>query len=127
MMDDDAAIPAFTIVPAQAGWYVAIFIPGQPGKEDSPPFFDLEPIIAWHIEHARYAAMARRPARDRCHHITPMTVGYPNANLIHNDWAIKRPDGKFEIMEDIAQDTEAEALAHMQHEHEERIKKEKPA
>jgi hypothetical protein len=51
----------------------------------------------------------------------------PRSRLSRSDWAIKRPDGKFEIMEDIAQDTEAEALAYMQHEHEERIKKEKPA
>jgi hypothetical protein len=40
-----------------------------------------------------------------------------NLEFIGNDWAIKRPDGRYELLEDRSFGSEAEALAYMQERH----------
>jgi hypothetical protein len=96
-----------TTVPAQPGWFVAIFI------EKDKPGFAYDPIVAWEIERVErdYHPSAHR-AGERCvtHHVIPLTTENDMENHA-NMWAIKRPDGKYEIPGDTTCDTEADALA----------------
>jgi hypothetical protein len=92
-----------TIVPALPGWYVALFMEAVtlPSGESRDACFSLEPIIAWEIERHvfPYHPVAGRPAGEHgvSHDVNPITV---NGNMLTgtaNEWAIKRPDGTFEI------------------------------
>jgi hypothetical protein len=115
MTDDDAPIPHFSIVPALPGWHVAIFIAG--GSEDGEawdPYFTLEPIIAWMIEHHRYHSSARRPPHERAHHVDPITVEGTQSTRSSNPWAYKKPDGRFDFPAGESFDTEMAALKYAQ-------------
>jgi hypothetical protein len=113
MNDDDAPIPIFTIVPAQPNWFVAVFIPaGSEAGESWSARFVYDPIIAWEIGHDRYHASVRRAAHERCHHVEPITID--GRVTISNAWAIKRPDGKFELPADTTFDDEDDALKYLQ-------------
>ena len=99
-----------TIVPALAGWYVALFIEGDKASGDH---FALDSIIAWEIEREDrpYRASAGRPG-ERCvsHYPMPITLE-GNTNNMANQWAIKTPDGKFEFVGDQTCDNESAAVA----------------
>jgi hypothetical protein len=70
-------------VAAQPGWFLAVF--------DSTNGVRYEQIIAWEIERTTSprGLVVRLPI--------PITVSN-NADLVLNDWAIKRPDGRFVIL-----------------------------
>src|SRR5215813_12054271 len=69
----------YTTVAAQPGWFLAIF-----ASTDGVRY---EQIIAWEIERTTSprGLVSRLPI--------PITVS-DNADLILNDWAIRRPDGR---------------------------------
>jgi hypothetical protein len=96
-----------TIIPASSGWLVCHLVDGGPGPDE----FVYEPIIAWEIERIEsdYHPRVNRPD-ERCvfHGVMPLTTN-GNMNNQANLWCIKRPDGKFEVLDSI-QDTEAEAM-----------------
>jgi hypothetical protein len=70
-------------VAAQPGWFLAVF--------DNTNGVRYEQIIAWEIERTTSprGLVGRLPI--------PITVSN-NADLVLNDWAVKRPDGKFVIL-----------------------------
>jgi hypothetical protein len=118
-MIEDAPIPLFSFIPAQPNWYVAVFIPaGSETGETWPPRFDLESIIAWKIENARYHPRAGMASTDRIHHVSPITIAFGDMEHCDNDWAIKTPDGRFQLLADRDFDVEAEALKYLQEQHE---------
>ena len=73
-----------TTVAAQPGWFLAVF--------DSTNDVRYEQIIAWEIERTTSprGLVGRFPI--------PITVNNNNTDLVLNDWAIKRPDGKFVLL-----------------------------
>jgi len=94
----------YTIVAAQAGWFLAIFASNGVRYEQ---------IIAWEIRRttSRNGLVNRSPI--------PITAESNNGDLVCTDWAIKRPDGKFvlhnngmsaELLSRIAPCTEVELL-----------------
>ena len=92
-----------TIVPAVAGWYVAVFIEGD---------IYLDPIIAWEVERVEkpyHPGVGRLGEQCISHWVDPLTI---NGNMTDfaDTWAIKRPDGKFEIPHDRVCDNEAEVI-----------------
>jgi hypothetical protein len=73
-----------TTVAAQPGWFLAVF--------DSTNGVRYEQIIAWEIERtkSRNGLVSRFPI--------PITAESNNTDLVLSDWAIKRPDGKFVLL-----------------------------
>jgi hypothetical protein len=79
-MNDEITLRA--IIPAEPGWYLARLLFG--GSDEKCPLV-FEPVIAWVIER-----------EDRAYKVDPLTVtGNPND---HSEiWALKTPDGKYQI------------------------------
>jgi hypothetical protein len=99
-----------TIIAALPGWYVAALIEGgeHEGEDDS---LSLDPIIAWEIERREQPChpMAGNPGEPYvAHHVTPITTE-GNRNY-YKKWAIKTPDGKYDIPGETVVDTEAAAI-----------------
>jgi hypothetical protein len=94
-MHDDKTVTT-TIIPALPGWELAIYVRAG---ESRAARVDYEPIIAWEIE---------RTQRPRINpwdynvyrHLAPITARRPNIEQVANPWAIKRPDGKFEVLDE---------------------------
>ena len=86
-----------TTVAAQPGWFLAVF--------DSTNGARYEQIIAWEIERttSRRGFVRRLPI--------PITVS--NTDLVLNDWAIKRPDGKFVVLNGGTSDAQLSKFAHL--------------
>jgi hypothetical protein len=104
-----------TIVPATPDWNVAILISGSENKETGekqPSYFALDPIIAWQIvrDERPYHPDAQCSPGETCvtGDVTPITT--EGLSCESNPWAIKRPDGKFEIPYDRTIENEAEAI-----------------
>jgi hypothetical protein len=75
-----------TIVPAQPGWFLAIF--------DNINSCRCQQIIAWEIRRTTsHNGLVTR-------HSTPITAEGDNADLVCTNWAIRRPDGKFVLRND---------------------------
>jgi hypothetical protein len=105
-----------TIISAVSGWHVAIFVPGDDCHADS---LDLQPIIAWEIE--RY----ERDDKYVTHWVMPLTI---HGNMIDdctNHWAIKRPDGKLEILMDSTYDDEADLMVELKRLHDRDVARER--
>jgi len=104
------------IVPATAGWFVAMYVGAGP---DCPGCLAFEPIIAWEIERSEgpYHPSAGRRPDDLClyHGVIPITVE-GNMDNHTNPWAIKRPDGTYIIPQiaDFKDDAEVMAELHEQ-------------
>jgi hypothetical protein len=101
-----------TIVPALPGWHVAILIKAaKDGTE--PASLALDPIIAWEITRTEqpYHPSVSRPG-ETCvtHDVIPLTIDGNREHCV-NRWAIKRPDGKFEIPEYYTCENEQETIA----------------
>jgi len=98
------------IVPATPGWSVAVYI--APGK-DYDGYLSLHPIIAWEIQREEGPCDPRaggQPGqRYLSHSVMPLTVD-GNMNNHGNLWAIKRPDGTYEIPGDCCFETEADMI-----------------
>jgi hypothetical protein len=86
------------IIPASPGWYRAcFFVRATDPSDDTPPFVDLHPVIAWHVD-----------LETGVGEILPITsagLGRPSADQV----GFKRPDGNYEV-DGETYDTEAEAL-----------------
>jgi hypothetical protein len=111
-----------SIIPAQAGWYVAEFCPGHQDPELTPVFM-LEAIIAWKIEHHEY----QDQREETLQHVLPIGLDGAFADGSYGTtgqrWIYKRPDGKFVDPWGLDFDDEAEALNHLQKEHERDVAK----
>jgi hypothetical protein len=99
-----------TTVPAAPGWYVVLFIEGDDGDWDL--MTELEPVLAWEI--VRHEGPYRDPARRGdtwAHYATyPLTLnGCPSED--GNQWAVKHPNGVFEMPQDQSFANEAALLA----------------
>jgi hypothetical protein len=81
-MNDE--ITARAIIPASPGWYLARLLFGGSDKKCSLVF---EPVIAWSIA---------REEEDRAYKVDPLTVT-GNPNDYSEIWALKTPDGKYQI------------------------------
>lgn len=106
----------FSTVPAAPGWYIATLIEG--GSHNGKTWdacLSLDPIIAWEIErHSRpYHHSAGRPG-ELCitHSVSPITTDGAPGNL-SNMWAIKRPDGQFDVPDDCWLGNEADVIKHL--------------
>jgi hypothetical protein len=111
MRDDEKT--ASTIIPALAGWEFAVYIESS---GDRAGCITCEPIVAWDIERAEgpYHPGARGRSGERwvARQLSPITVGCTDVEHLGNQWAIKRPDGKFQVPGEGAFDTEGELLAY---------------
>lgn len=105
-----------TIVPAQPGWSLAIYVEGgkEPDGKEYAAGFTLEQIIAWEIERKSgpFHPSAGRPG-EKCvsRYVTPITVDSTDVETLSNQWAIRRPDGVYIAPGDRVLGTEAEAVA----------------
>jgi hypothetical protein len=91
-----------TIIPAQPGWFLVLFMPGE--GTDDPDSVRLDPIIAWDIP-------PDRGKKDRC---MPLSVsGNPDYYWCAYPWAIKRPDGSFETEFGDDLKTEQDLMVHL--------------
>ena len=101
-------------VPAAPGWFVAMLI--EAGSEGGESFFSLKPIVAWEIERCSgplHPSAGGRPGEHYVEHsVEPITID-GNMNHYRNQWAIKRPDGQFEIPGDCTLENEADAIRHL--------------
>jgi hypothetical protein len=106
-----------TVVPAAPGWYVAQLIEGGiSGGITLDDRLALDPIVAWEIkrDETPYSPRSARHG-ETCvlHTVEPLTI---DGNMLHlfpsSMWAVKSPDGKFQIPLDGTFDTEAELIAH---------------
>jgi hypothetical protein len=97
-----------TIIPALPGWYVALYV--IPVRATDPARFLLDPIVAWEIT-GREGPKDRHFASsgERIHATIAITLD-GNAEKMHNIWATKTPDGKFNFVAECTCDNEAEAL-----------------
>lgn len=94
-----------TLIPATPGWSIAFFIAaGTHGGETWGDSLLLEPIIAWAIDYEV------NPDLGNWHDVTPVTI---EGTTHIGEWAIKRPDGKFQIPDDTTLDDESAAIAHL--------------
>jgi hypothetical protein len=105
-------------IPAQQGWYTATFVEGKSGEYEDHLTHD--PVIAWDIERwEREPDNSLGPDMNDSpyvrHLVKPVRVS-GNMDSVSNIWAIKRPDGKYEIPDEITLADEAAALAHMREE-----------
>jgi hypothetical protein len=106
-MSDDEKITS-TIIPALPGWELAIFAPaGIHDGESRPACVMYETIVAWDVE--KYDT---RPG-DRWvnRYLIPITVACSDIDSIGNRWAVKRPDGRFEIPGEGVCDSEEKWIA----------------
>jgi hypothetical protein len=105
-----------TITPAPPGWYVALFVAGgEHNGETWEDYLALDPIIAWEIDRVDgpFPEYAKRPGERWVNHeVQPITT---NGNMGHqgNPWAIKRPDGKYEIPHDTTFESEADTISYL--------------
>jgi hypothetical protein len=102
-----------TIIPAQPGWFVAMYIPGC--KADHPRdswdhHLRLTPIVAWDIAEWVHQIVLRD--------VTPITIGV-NVHTMRPPWAIKMPDEQYVYGGTQYGDDLAGLLAAMKSEHEE--------
>jgi hypothetical protein len=112
-----------TIISAQPSWFVVRFLRG--GKEGDESWDDslkLEEILAWSIE-VRETTLDPRLNISRyethvSYHCIPLTTDGA-ANNISNPWAIKSPQGKYEIPYMGWYDTEDEVLKALKEEDDE--------
>jgi hypothetical protein len=99
-----------TIISAQPDWYLSIFIPA---RADDPAHFFHETIVAWDIERIEEPCNTRRSGGPFVRrHTVPITAEGTNIDIISNEWAIRRPDGKFIVGDTICQN-EADAIAEL--------------
>jgi len=94
-----------TIITAQPGWYVAMYVRGLKGADGWDEHLSLRPIIAWDIE--REDVDAKDTSRV-WHNVTPLTVD-GNMNHYAEWWAIKTPDGKYSTPDGMC-DNEPDAM-----------------
>lgn len=89
-----------TVVAATPGWEYVIFIDGiVVGRLAS------EPIIAWEVIVERSGQRVHREA-------VPITASGAGPDQLSNPWAIKRPDGVYEIPGDSTFDCQWDLLDH---------------
>jgi hypothetical protein len=105
MSEDEKS--TYTIIPATPGWEFAVFC-------GEPAILLYEPIIAWEIErHERpYDPVARRYGEMCVNRFATPIMASGDDDNIGNLWAIKRPDGKFELPFDRTIDTEDALLTY---------------
>lgn len=114
-----------TIVPAQPGWVLAVFLEGgkYPDGTSYEASFSPEDIIAWEIERSSrpFHPSVGRPG-EICitRHVIPITADGTDVEHMYNDWAIRRPNGAYFIPGDRDLGTEAEALKELQARREQR-------
>jgi hypothetical protein len=104
-----------TVIKADPGWFVAVFVKeGEHQGETWDAYFALDPIIAWEIERreGEYHPSAKQFG-EPCisHEVTPITIE-GNTRHCTNDWAIKRPDGRFDIPYDRSFEFERDVIAY---------------
>jgi hypothetical protein len=101
-----------TTIAALPGWYIAMFIRGDPQGTPEPwdDYLSLVPIVAWEIERSesRYDRHVR-------HFVIPITTE-GNMNRSANLWAIKTPDGQYQTV-DACFRTEADAIEYFRQRH----------
>src|SRR4051812_46406476 len=99
-----------TTVAAQPGWFIATILCADDEDEGE---LVLDPIVAWEI--ARTAPLVLSPGCtgewDISRGVTPIALN--NNDFREQGWAIKSPDGKFDIFGDQICDDEAETLARL--------------
>ena len=106
-----------TVLVAPPGWFIAWFLEGGEfeGRECDPAL-SLEPIIAWEIERTESdrRGLLKRSFDGKLvqHFVTPITID-GNVNESSNLWAVKSPDGRFDIPVHGIYENEAEALRAM--------------
>ena len=123
MDNEDAPIPVFSIVPAQPGWYAAVFLLGGSGRRartgrrglswnrSSPGRSRMIILLAGFGGVRRIAVTTSMPS----------LLSTVQMDSCGNEWAVKRPDGKYSSPEaDRTFDDEAEALDYLQKLHDER-------
>jgi hypothetical protein len=101
MKDDDKTV-THTVIPAFPGWCVSILDEGLADLSD-------EPIIAWHVE------LEIDNDRDRRHDwrvVTPITAD-ADVDHLHNQWAIKQPDGKYCVPHDRSFDNAEDTIRYL--------------
>jgi hypothetical protein len=91
-----------TVIPAQAGWHLAIFI--ETGEYQGA--FDCIPIIAWAI----VEDTGDREGDIVLFTTTPITVDMSPPSRNGNPWVIKSPEGKYIFPDDTSCDNERDAL-----------------
>jgi hypothetical protein len=85
------------------GFYMVIYNPAELGYE-VPGSNDVEyhPVVAWEATRVEgsYHPTAKRSSHARWvdHFLHPIVNFYTNVDELDNEWAVKRPDGKFEVM-----------------------------
>jgi hypothetical protein len=114
MMQDDENKKSnlVCIVPALPGWFVGLFVDRR--GEDGEGFV-YDPIIAWELKRERsfYHQLSGRSGTFVHCTVTPITCeGCIEDDTQDGNWAIKRPDGSFDIPGDRAFETEAQAIAY---------------
>jgi hypothetical protein len=95
-----------TIIPAQSGWALAVFVEGK--YSEGNPCFYFADVIAWRIQ------IKRHPDHNEHHYVTPITVGGTNVENLNSAWALRRPDGVYLDDEENELGSEAQALANFQ-------------
>jgi hypothetical protein len=98
MRDWDKTTTTITVIPAQPGWFLSTLIES---RGDTPACLIDEPIIAWEIEREQgpYApGLCRANEHYESRYVRPITAD-PDCDGIdaESSWAIKHPDGKYQI------------------------------
>jgi hypothetical protein len=99
-----------TVIVAVPGWHLAILVEPEPEKSFLGAIV-LEPMIAWEIE--REEMQYRDPPNDvfAIHRVLPLTASGSTDDQ-GNKWALKAPDGTFDIPYDATFSSEQDLLAY---------------
>jgi hypothetical protein len=114
---------AHSIIAAQPGWYVAMFVPRFAGSDGWDAYLNLMPIVAWDIEREELTAHTEDNLEEPqhfYHRVMPLTVD-GNMNRWAKWWAIKTPDGRFSTPDGMC-DNEADAMDVLKQMHDEDLK-----
>jgi hypothetical protein len=108
--DESRASQLVTIIPAEPGWFVAVFIEAG---ETSEACFVYDPIIAWEIRRARahYHPIANQKSTFVHCDVYPITVGERVDTMDGGQpKLIKRPDGCYEDVGNCTFGSEQDAI-----------------
>jgi hypothetical protein len=98
--DDMAKATTRTVVQVLPGWFLAT-VSGTDEDKDAARYFSLDPIIAREISRLETVYAGETHVSH-----TTLPIAFGGVRPALGDWAVKRPDGKFDVPEETVEDTQ---------------------